>query len=104
MKPRRLCIGQRVATVASVPVSEQLFPALEEQPKIGIEKHFSPAQIANALSLSDTKVRRMFQNEPGVLKIGEPSRRLGRKLKRRYHTLRIPESVAFRVLARLKNR
>ena len=73
-------------------------------PEIGIERHYSPAQIAKALNLSDTKVRRMFQDEPGVAKIGEPSRRLGRKLKRRYYTLRIPESIALKVLARMRNR
>jgi hypothetical protein len=46
----------------------------------------------------------MFQNEPGVVLIGEPSRRLGRKLKRSYHTMRIPESVAVRVYERLRKK
>jgi hypothetical protein len=46
----------------------------------------------------------MFRDEPGVLKEGEPSRRLGRVLKRRYYTLRIPESVAERVIARKTNK
>jgi hypothetical protein len=85
---------------------EVAFPdrGLRSEPKIGIEKHYSPAQVANALSISDTKARRLFQDEPGVVKIGEPSRRLGRKLKRRYYILRIPESVALRVLSRMRNR
>ena len=62
----------------------------------------SAKQIADAWELSTAKVRRIFQNEPGVIRIGEPSRRLGRKLKRRYFTLRIPQSVVERVHARLR--
>jgi hypothetical protein len=107
MKPRRLCIGQR-GSLAPVPefTPEVAFPekGVDHEPEIGIERHYSPAQIAKALNLSDTKIRRIFEKEPGVAKIGEPSRRLGRKLKRRYYTLRIPESVALRVLSRMRNR
>jgi len=69
-----------------------------------LERHLSPKEIGEAWGLSDTKVRRMFQNEPGVVLIGEPSRRLGRKLKRSYHTMRIPESVAIRVYERLRKK
>ena len=69
-----------------------------------LEKHFSPQELGEAWDISDTKVRRMFQNEPGVLLIGEPSRRLGRKLKRSYFTMRIPESVAIRVYKRLRKK
>jgi hypothetical protein len=65
------------------------------------EQHFSPQELASVWGLSSTKVRRMFQEEPGVLRIGEPSRRLGRKLKRSYYTLRIPASVAERVHRRM---
>ena len=69
--------------------------------KLADERHFSPAEIAETWGLSPTKVRRMFADEPGVMKIGEPSRRVGRKLKRSYHTLRIPESVRDQVHQRL---
>ncbi len=69
-----------------------------------VERHYSVAQVAERLTYSDDKVRRLFENEPGVLKIGNPSRRMGRALKRRYYTLRIPESVVIRVLARYRNR
>jgi hypothetical protein len=97
MKPRQLCNGQR-SPVVDPPEStpEAHFPKIEvrDEPKIAIEKHYTPAQIAGALNISDTKARRLFQNKPGVLKIGEPSRRLGRKLKRRYYILRIPGGVA----------
>lgn len=57
-----------------------------------------PTELAAARKLSDTKVRRMFQKEGGVLRIGEPSRRVGRKLTRRLYTMRVPETVARRRL------
>ncbi len=65
------------------------------------ERHFTVKELAEWWRLSDTKVRLLLQDEPGVMKIGEPSRRLGRKLRRRYYTLRVPESVARRVHERL---
>ncbi len=63
------------------------------------EQHNTPREIAARLSLSIDKVRRMFQDEPGVIVIGEQST----AYKRRYNTLRIPESVLQRVLRRLSN-
>ena len=65
------------------------------------ERHYSPKQIAALWGLSETKVRRMFLAEQGVLRIGQPSRRSGRRLKRSYLTMRIPQSVAERVHRRL---
>ena len=55
--------------------------------------------IGEMWKLSDDKVREHFENEPGVLVIGEKTRR-GR---RAYRTLRIPESVAERVHRKLSN-
>lgn len=69
-----------------------------------LEKHFNAKELGEAWGISDTKVRRLFKDEPGVLLIGEPSRRLGRKLKRSYYTMRIPESVAVRVHERLRRK
>ena len=65
------------------------------------EQHYQPGDLAKMWGLSPSKVRRLFENEPGVLRIGEPSRRVGRALKRSYFTMRIPESVAQRVHDRL---
>ena len=65
------------------------------------EPHYTPKQIAALWGLSETKVRRMFLAEQGVLRLGEPSRRCGRRLKRSYFTMRIPQSVAERVHRRL---
>jgi hypothetical protein len=68
-----------------------------EQPKPGLdhilEPFFAPAQIAQRLSLSEQTVIRLFQDQPGVLKV-----RKGLGKKRDYVTLRIPESVLKRVI------
>lgn len=69
---------------------------------MAVERTLSVQDAAGLLKLSDSKVRRIFQDEPGVIRIGEPSKRLGSKLKRRYYTLRIPESVYQRVIARMQ--
>ena len=58
------------------------------------ERHFTASELAEIWKLDETTIRRMFQDEPGVLKIGKSNRRDG---KRDYVTLRIPEAVALRV-------
>ena len=72
--------------------------------KLATDQHYTPQQLAAAWRLSDTKLRRMFAEEGGVLRIGEPSRRTGRKLTRRMYTMRIPEIVARRVLDGITSR
>ena len=61
------------------------------------ERHFTVRELAALWNLSEDTVRRCFQREPGVIEV------VGcRKVsKRRYITLRIPESVALRVYRRL---
>jgi hypothetical protein len=71
---------------------------------VALERHYSPGDMAERWGLSPDKVRELFVDEPGVLLIGEPSRRVGRALKRNYYTMRIPESVALRVHQRLTTR
>ncbi len=58
------------------------------------ERHFTPKELALLWALDETTIRRLFYDEPGVLKIGKTNRRDG---KRDYVSLRIPESVAQRV-------
>ncbi len=58
------------------------------------ERHYTAKELAELWSLDASSVRRLFQDEPGVLKIGKANRRDGR---RDYVSLRIPESVACRV-------
>jgi hypothetical protein len=69
-----------------------------------IERAYTVKYIAEQLTLSTDTVRRLFECENGVLRIGNPSRRVGRKLKRAYFTLRIPLSVYLRVQDRLQQR
>ncbi|HXJ11726.1 MAG TPA: hypothetical protein VNH19_05575 [Candidatus Limnocylindrales bacterium] len=61
------------------------------------EKHWTPQELAKIWGVSVQTIRDIFQREEGVLKIG----RDGTRSRRRYKTLRIPESVAERVHTRL---
>jgi hypothetical protein len=63
------------------------------------ERHYSPAKLAEMWSLSTDTVRRMFEEEPGVLVFENPIR----SSSRRFRTLRIPASVAERVYSRFSN-
>lgn len=62
------------------------------------EKHYSVAELAKLWKLSERTIRRMFENEPGVLCWGSSERRF----KRGYKTLRIPETVMLRVHRQLR--
>ncbi len=66
---------------------------------VQIERHYAVTEIAEMWNLSADKVRDLFEDEPGVLMIGERNPRR----KRRYVTLRIPRSVLERVRARLSS-
>jgi|SRR5580704_2553498 hypothetical protein len=61
------------------------------------EKHYSPDELASLWGVSVDSIRRIFRDEPGVLKMGDKSP----KHKRQYLTLRIPHSIAERVHTRL---
>jgi len=65
---------------------------------VHIERHYAVAEIAEMWNLSVDKVRELFEKEPGVL--GERSPRH----KRRYVTLRIPQTVVERVHSRLSSK
>ena len=58
------------------------------------EPHHTPRQLAKHWGLDPSAIRRMSQDEPGILKIGKSAMRDGT---RDYVTLRIPGSVAQRV-------
>jgi hypothetical protein len=68
---------------------------LVDAPARFAEKHYSVPEIAEMWGLSRAAVRRIFQNEPGVLTLGEPRPKFGRR--RGKVTLRIPQSVLERV-------
>ena len=63
------------------------------------EKHYSVIEISKLWALSLKTVRRIFENEPGVIVWGHPekSRRRG------YRTLRVPETVLQRVHRKLRS-
>jgi hypothetical protein len=62
-----------------------------------VERHYAVDEVAKMWHLSPDKVRDLFEHEPGVLVIGDPFPRH----KRRYRTLRIPQTVLNRVHGRL---
>lgn len=62
-----------------------------------LEPHLTPRDIAAAWQVDVSTIRRLFIDEPGVLKLGKSARRDG---KRDYQTLRIPRDVAERVYRR----
>ena len=64
------------------------------------ERHYSVAEIAVLWSLSTDAVRSLFAREHGVMVLGGDA---STPTKRRYRTLRIPESVVQRVHQRLTN-
>jgi hypothetical protein len=63
-----------------------------------VERHYSPAEIGEIWNLSADCVRNIFENEQGVLVLGNSISRRG---KRSYKTLRIPQSVLDRVHKRM---
>jgi hypothetical protein len=77
---------------------------MPENEKPRIETYYTVTEIAKLWKVSDDTVRTLFVDEHGVLKIGGPSRLLGRKYKRRYYLLRIPESALRRVEQRLMDK
>lgn len=79
---------------------------MKQRPEIlaEIEPTLTITHIADKWQKSEDVVRRIFENEEGVLKFGHPSLREGRKYRRRYYSLRIPLSVFLRVQDRLQQR
>jgi hypothetical protein len=70
----------------------------EASNELYIEKHYSVSELASSWQLSENTIRRMFEDEPGVLRWGTMEGRF----KRRYITLRIPETVVLRVHRQLR--
>lgn len=69
-----------------------------EHPRgVCFERHFTPKQLSEIWGLSVDVVRRACENDPDVIKIGHPETLHRRK----YVSLRIPESAARRIHRRL---
>lgn len=82
------------------PLVEPAGLSIRAETAVHAERHYAVGQIAEMWNLSTDKVRELFENEPGVLVLGERSPRR----KRRYVTLRIPHSVLERVHRRLSSK
>jgi hypothetical protein len=80
---------------------ERVVPPAVSLPAVGqssfAERHYVVAEIAELWHLSSDAVRKLFQDEPGVLVLDGQ----GAPHKRRYTTLRVPESVLKRVHRRM---
>ena len=63
-----------------------------------LERHYSVCDVSRLWGLSEKTIRRIFSDEPGVVKWGQDESRF----KRAYVTLRIPQSVVERVHRRLR--
>jgi hypothetical protein len=69
----------------------------QQENVVPAERHYAVIEVAELWNLSPDKIRDIFEHEPGVLVIGDRNPRH----KRRYVTLRIPQTVLQRVHNRL---
>jgi len=65
-----------------------------------LQRYYSVQEIAESWQLSKDKVRELFRNEDGVLRIPSSNEKRGQ---RAYETLRVPACVLARVQARLSS-
>ena len=63
-----------------------------------VERHYKPCEVAELWQFDVETIRRLFQDEPGVMVLQSPVK----KGKRPYKTIRIPQSVLERVHKRLQ--
>lgn len=64
------------------------------------DKHYTVPEVAEMWNLSTNTIRKMFKDEPGVLKFGAEETRF----KRGYVNLRIPQSVLHTMHSKLSGR
>jgi hypothetical protein len=65
--------------------------------EIATEKHFSTREVAELWGIADTTVRQLFRNEQDVMRIAREDPN-----KRRYTSLRIPQSALARLHRELR--
>jgi len=68
--------------------------------EIAVERHFTPQELADLWHVDSNTIRRLFADEPGVLIFGGDETRS----RRRYKSMRIPQSIAGTVHRRLHER
>jgi len=84
--------------------SARIFGDMANVPGVGPidpanEQHYSIIEISKLWALSQKTVRKIFENEPGVILWGREETRH----KRGYRTLRVPETVLQRVHRKLRH-
>jgi len=65
-----------------------------------LERHYTIPELAGLWHLNKQTVRKIFHNEPGVLRLAHEENVRARR--RSYLSMRIPESVVQRVHERLR--
>ena len=100
---RESALSKRIVAAVATKVLQRCKQTQQktDPPFLNGEYLYTPVELATLLSLDPSTVRRMFLDEPGVIKLGREDRRDG---KREYVTLRIPASVVQRVLHEKSNR
>lgn len=66
---------------------------------LALERHYTVSELSKLWFFSENTIRRLFSQEPGVIKIIRKATRV----KRGYTSLRIPERVAENVHRRLQS-
>jgi hypothetical protein len=66
--------------------------------RVEFQKHYTIPELAKIWGFAPATVRHWFENEPGVIRVGE--RRLRKGKRRGYVSLRVPESIAMKVYRR----
>ena len=94
MPKRTTTTAERQLWMKECPAPAESLADLRDEGVYCFEHHFTPKELAAIWNLDETTVRRLVQDEPGVLKLGKAKRRDG---KRDYISLRVPRSVAMRV-------
>jgi hypothetical protein len=73
-------------------------PGADEDTPLPVERHYAPSEVAELWQFNVETIRRLFQDEPGVLVLQAAVK----KGRRPYKTIRIPQSVLERVHKRLQ--
>jgi hypothetical protein len=74
------------------------YPGTSAETPTPVERHYAPSEVAELWQFNVETIRRLFQDEPGVVLLQAPIK----KGRRPYKTIRIPESVLDRVHKRLQ--
>jgi len=70
----------------------------QDRKPLAFQRHYSVVELSKLWGFSEKTVRRLFANEPGVIKIAHEET----QYKRGYTSIRVPEDVARRVHGRLQ--